>query len=388
MRREPGEPAPGEAVDPTTTANVPSPPNPRQWGPIRDAEGAGHVELFLVATVVTITVTRLYLQATGFPQIGGAGGLHVAHVLFGGVFMLGAMVMFMLFLGRSSRWLASLFAGIGFGLFIDEVGKFLTQDNNYFFKPAAAVMYLFIVLVYVISAFLVRRRALSDRELVVNSLKMMQEMAADNLDAYEAAEMRRMLAAASSTEPLRDPLVDLLETVNREPIAVGRINRVYVWVRRRAIGLARLSLLQRMGVVLFQIVILLSVVKPTQELVDSPSTFAGVWAGAAWLVFVMGVVATVLYYRGQRERSLQLFALALTWSCSSCSSSSCWTSRGSVSAGSSSTSCCWAYATRCSTASSTCSPARSPRRPSGGRTYARECRERDSNPHSLAARAF
>ena len=114
MRREPGEPAPGEAVEPTTTANVPSPPNPRQWGPIRDAEGAGHVELLLVATVVTITVTRLYLQATGFPQIGGAGGLHVAHVLFGGVFMLGAMVMFMLFLGvpragwpRSSRESAS-----------------------------------------------------------------------------------------------------------------------------------------------------------------------------------------------------------------------------------------------------------------------------------------
>ena len=312
MRREPGEPAPGEAVEPTTTASVPSPPNPRQWGPIRDAEGAGHVELFLVATVVTITVTRLYLQATGFPQIGGADGLHVAHVLFGGVFMLGAMVMFMLFLGRSARWLASLLAGIGFGLFIDEVGKFLTQDNNYFFKPAAAVMYLFIVLVYLVSAFLVRRRALSDRELVVNSLKMMQEMAADNLDAYEAAEMRRMLAAASSTEPLRDPLVGLLDTVNREPIAVGRINRVYVWVRRRAIGLARLSLLQRTGVVLFQIVILLSVVKPTQELVDSPSTFAGVWAAAAWLVFAMGVVATVLYYRGQHVRSLQIFALALT----------------------------------------------------------------------------
>ena len=312
MRREPGQPAPREPVDPVAQPGPPAAPNPRQWGPIRDAEGAGHVELFLVATVLTITLTRLYLQATGFPQIGGAGGLHVAHVLFGGVFMLAAMVMFMLFLGRSSRWFASLFAGIGFGLFIDEVGKFLTQDNNYFFKPAAAVMYLFIVLVYVVSAFLVRRRALSDRELVVNSLKMMQEMAADNLDAYEAAEMRRMLAAASSTEPLRDPLVRLLDDVNREPIAVGRVNRMYVWTRRRAIGLARLSLLQRTGVVLFQIVILLSVVKPTQELVDSPSTFAGVWAGAAWLVFVMGVVATVLYYRGQRERSLQLFALALT----------------------------------------------------------------------------
>jgi hypothetical protein len=299
MRRDAGEPAPTE------------PPNPRQWGPIRDAEGAGHVELFLVATVVTITVTRLYLQLTGFPQIGGASGLHVAHVLFGGVFMLAATVMFMLLLGRSSRWFASLFAGIGFGLFIDEVGKVLTQDNNYFFKPAAAVMYLFIVLVYVVSAFLVRRRALSDRELVVNSLKMLQEMAADNLDAHEASEMRRMLAAASPTEPLRDPLVRLLEGVNREPIAVGRINLMYVWVRRRAIGVARLSLLQRLGVFLFQIVILLSVIRPSQELVDNPSTFAGVWAAAAWLVFAQGVVATVLYYRRQRERALQIFALAL-----------------------------------------------------------------------------
>ena len=286
----------------------------------------------------------------------------MAHVLFGGVFMLGAMVMFMLFLGRSSRWLASLFAGIGFGLFIDEVGKFLTQDNNYFFKPAAAVMYLFIVLVYVISAFLVRRRALSDRELVVNSLKMMQEMAADNLDAYEAAEMRRMLAAASSTEPLRDPLVDLLENVNREPIAVGRINRVYVWVRRRAIGLARLSLLQRMGVVLFQIVILLSVVKPTQELVDSPSTFAGVWAGAAWLVFVMGVVATVFYYRGQHVRSLQIFALALTLELLVVQFFELldepWLGVGRVLVNV----VLLGSATRCSTASSTCRPARSTRR--------------------------
>jgi hypothetical protein len=312
MRREPGEPAPAEPVHPTTTANVPSPPNPRQWGPIRDAEGAGHVELFLVATVVTITVTRLYLQATGFPQIGGAGGLHVAHVLFGGVFMLGAMVMFMLFLGRSSRWLASLFAGIGFGLFIDEVGKFLTQDNNYFFKPAAAVIYLFLVLVYLVGSYLVRRRALSDRELIVNGLKMMQELAAENLDAHEASELKRMLEAASPIEPLRDPLLGVVEEVTREPLAVGRINRFYVGLRRRAVGLTRSTIMQRLGVVLFQIAIVLSVFRPLQELVDDPSTFTWVWAVAACLVLVQGVVATVLYYRGEHVRALQIFALALT----------------------------------------------------------------------------
>ena len=297
MRREPGGPAPA---------------NPRQWGPIRDSEGAAHVELFLVATVVTITVTRLYLQLTGFPQIGGASGLHVAHVLFGGVFMLAATVMFMLLLGRSSRWVATLFAGVGFGLFIDEVGKFLTQDNNYFFKPAAAVMYLFVVLVYVVGAYLVRRRALSDRELVVNALRMMQEMAADNLDAYEASEMRRMLDAADPAEPLRDPLVRVLGEVTREPLAIGWVNRVYVTVRRSAIGLARATLMQRLGVVLFQIAIVLSVFAPSQELVADPSGFTWVWAGAAWLVLVQGVVATVFYYRGEHVRALQIFALALT----------------------------------------------------------------------------
>ncbi|MEP6649805.1 MAG: hypothetical protein ABJA74_07805 [Lapillicoccus sp.] len=312
MRREPGEPAPAEPVDPPPNPTTTTPANPRQLGPIRDAEGAGHVELFLVATVVTITVTRLYLQLTGFPQIGGASGLHVAHVLFGGVFMLVAMVMFMLLLGRSSRWLAALLAGVGFGLFIDEVGKFLTQDNNYFFKPAAAVMYLFVVLVYVVGAYLVRRRALSDRELVVNALKMMQEMAADNLDAYEASQLKRMLTAADPAQPLRDPLLGVVEKVTREPLAVGRVNLFYVWLRRRAVGLTRWTVMQRLGVFLFQVVIVLSVFRPSQELVDDPSAFAWIWAGVAWLVLVQGVVATVFYYRGEHERALQIFALALT----------------------------------------------------------------------------
>jgi len=312
MRREPGEPAPAEPVHPPPNATPTTSANPRQWGPIRDAEGAGHVELFLVATVVTITVTRLYLQLTGFQQIGSTSGLHVAHVLFGGVFMLVAMVMFMLLLGRSSRWLATLLAGIGFGLFIDEVGKFLTQDNNYFFKPAAAVIYLFLVLVYLVGSYLVRRRALSDRELIVNGLKMMQELAAENLDAHEASELKRMLEAASPIEPLRDPLLGVVEEVTREPLAVGRINRFYVGLRRRAVGLTRSTIMQRLGVVLFQIAIVLSVFRPLQELVDDPSTFTWVWAVAACLVLVQGVVATVLYYRGEHVRALQIFALALT----------------------------------------------------------------------------
>jgi hypothetical protein len=108
---------------------------------IRDADAPRNLEIFLVSAIATIVLTRGYLIITGYPQIGG-GTLHIAHMLWGGLLMLVAIVLFTSYLNLSIRIAGALTGGIGFGLFIDEIGKFITADNNYFFQPTFAILYV------------------------------------------------------------------------------------------------------------------------------------------------------------------------------------------------------------------------------------------------------
>jgi hypothetical protein len=57
---------------------------------IRDIEASDSLEIFLVSAVSAILGIRFYLYLTDYPQIGG-GGLHIAHMLWGGLLMLVAM---------------------------------------------------------------------------------------------------------------------------------------------------------------------------------------------------------------------------------------------------------------------------------------------------------
>ena len=75
-------------------------------------------ETFLVAAVSTILTIRTQLWLTNYPQLGGHG-LHIAHLLWGGLFMLTAIGLLLTFLGRPVRRLAAIAGGVGFGFFID-----------------------------------------------------------------------------------------------------------------------------------------------------------------------------------------------------------------------------------------------------------------------------
>jgi hypothetical protein len=124
----------------------------------RDPHASPHLMAMLVAAVATVLLVRAFLAAAGYPQIGGRG-LHIAHVLWGGLLMVAGLVLLLSFAGPVIRPLAAVLSGVGIGLFIDEVGKFVTSDNDYFYRPAAALMYVFVACLILVVHLLHGRRA-------------------------------------------------------------------------------------------------------------------------------------------------------------------------------------------------------------------------------------
>ena len=170
----------------------------------RDFEAGAYLQDFLVATVVTILVTRLFLGLTGFPRLGG-GGLHVAHLLWGGLLMLVALVLLLAVLGKRIKRVAALLGGVGFGLFIDEVGKFVTAENDYFFQPAIALIYSILIGLFLIFRA-IERRSLSAEEALANAADMVREVVLGGATEAEIGRALHLLERSQVQGPLANGL--------------------------------------------------------------------------------------------------------------------------------------------------------------------------------------
>jgi hypothetical protein len=193
----------------------------------RDVDAGSNLQVLLISSVVAVLLTRLYLGMTGYPRI-GSGPLHVAHLLWGGLLMLAAMVVLLSVLGkRTKRWAAAL-GGLGFGLFIDELGKFLTTDNDYFFQPTIALIYVIFIVLFLVFR-VIERRSLSSHELLVNAADMLREVVLGGATRAEIVRARRLLDRSGFEGPLAEGLRDAIVGATRAPEQVSQVARAAGW---------------------------------------------------------------------------------------------------------------------------------------------------------------
>jgi hypothetical protein len=215
-------------------------------GTLADSRATTRLDTFLFASAATVLITRTYLKLTNYPQVGGHSNLHIAHVLWGGLLLGIAMTIMMVSVGSIAKFWASLIGGIGFGLFIDEIGKFLTKDVDYFFKPATAIIYGVLLTAYLIGREVLHRvkltgprtRALVAIGIADNELGQLTTARRDTLRLLLATysgdgsdTQLRALLDASPSRPKRTSeewAATIIERTRR--LATGAARRV--WVQR------------------------------------------------------------------------------------------------------------------------------------------------------------
>ncbi|MEV0128521.1 hypothetical protein AB0H83_08640 [Dactylosporangium sp. NPDC050688] len=171
--------------------------------------GSSRADLWVMAGsgIATVLLTRWFLATAGYPKLGG-GGLHIAHVLWGGLLLAVALGTTLAFHGRPARVTAAALGGAGFGLFIDEVGKFVTERTDYFYPPAAGIIYLtFAVLVVIV----VRLRAPGHRtqdERTAEALRIAIDGVGTGLTAEQRAAALRLANGPPADPGTADPAAD------------------------------------------------------------------------------------------------------------------------------------------------------------------------------------
>jgi hypothetical protein len=195
------------------------------------------LERFFVSGVVAVILIRAWLGLTGYPQIGG-DGLHIAHMLFGGIGMLVALLISLAFLGQRSRLLAAIVGGAGFGAFIDELGKFITSDNNYFYQPAIALIYVVFILIFIAGERLATESHPTPDERLAQALDVMTTAAIEGYPERERDQAVQLLTESDPKNPLVPALENALARIAATPEPgeslaereATRIARSYSWL--------------------------------------------------------------------------------------------------------------------------------------------------------------
>ncbi len=182
--------------------------------PVQHWNAERYVRILLVSFGASVILTRLFLTLTGFPKI-GSGELHIAHLLWGGLLLFIAALLLLIFANHWFYILSSILAGVGVGLFIDEVGKFITQSNDYFYPLAMPVIYAFFLVTVLIYLRVSRTQpAAEPRSELYQALERIQHILDRQLTSRERDELDAQLKRVTSQDAPAE-LLAFAETLQR-----------------------------------------------------------------------------------------------------------------------------------------------------------------------------
>jgi len=171
--------------------------------PVKRQGAERYLLITLLSFASSVTVTRIFLELAGYPQLGG-GELHIAHVLWGGLLLFVASLVPLVVANRWAYTLSALLAGAGVGLFIDEVGKFITSSNDYFYPLAAPIIYAFFLLVVLLYVRVRRPPTRNPRAELYRALEALEEVLEHDLDPVERSELEERLRHIASQQEQPD----------------------------------------------------------------------------------------------------------------------------------------------------------------------------------------
>lgn len=178
----------------------------RKKSPVRRLLAERYLLISLIGFAASVLVVRLFLELTNYPRV-EFGNLHIAHVIWGGLILFVAALLPIMYANRWALFWSALFSGVGFGLFIDEIGKFITQTNDYFYPPAAPLIYACFLLTVLIYAQFRRARTSTTREDLYHIFSMMEELLDEDLDEEEKSfliqRLNHIINTSSDTKLVR-----------------------------------------------------------------------------------------------------------------------------------------------------------------------------------------